>query len=259
MKSYKIPYYRQISLYDAPGFSLGIYVMVYEGTNHLIIGTYYESRDGLQKSHTAGPLVHHEHVLPYVKWLRNEENSFLYVEKMDMVGSPGSLTHPFTSAGLPVILDSQHQMQLGFGKYREILGLRDVVLKARPEEQVAEALLEGKREIWGSIMEDQTIILPLHDERFCWLSYDRSIDKIRMGLGFFGGGVKPIFGNASFVLDRNEYESWAAHHFQNIGSRVQFFGLPMSWPVSAPTHLDGGTKAGVAVAVVEFGDQIWNS
>ncbi len=262
MKSFNIPFYRQVLLRQTASLKLGLYVMAYAGTNHFILGTFAESTDGLQRTHISGPLIHYEHVELYAAWLRDKSNGFLFVEKADVVGRPSSMTHPFSSSGEPHILSSQKLMQLGFGKYWEAIGFLNTsydLPSNRPQDQVAKALIAGRNEIWGDPIGELVSVLSLADGRFCWVNFDEAIAKLRFGMGYFDAANDPVFGATSYVFDQDDYQRWAALHFSQPMIDVHFYGLPPRWPSSLSTTLSGPEKAGVAVEVVRLGDQVWNT
>ena len=261
MKSFTIPFYRQIVLRES-GLKYGVYVMHYAGTNHMIIGAFVESLDGLQRTHIPGPLIHHEHVDLYADWLRDKKNHILFVEKADAVGRKSSLVHPFSSSGEPHILKTQNSMQLGLGKYFEVSGLTTTTAASvyyDYDHQIAAALVEGRNVIWGDPIGDLVSVLSLADGRFCWINYDEAISKLRFGMGFFDAANEPVFGATSYVLDQDDYVRWAALHFSQPDIQVHFYGLPPRWPGSLSPNLAGPVKAGVAVEVVRLGDKVWNT
>lgn len=251
-----IPFYRSVSLKKTPGMDYGFYIMCYEKTNHLILGTYAVSADGLQRTHMAGPLIHFAHANLFAEWLYDEEHSVVLVDKV-LEGST-SLAHPFSSNGEPIMLQTQTIMALAFGKFWELVGI-GLVENKRIQQNIADAIIACRNAIRGNPVAEETTVISLGDGRFSWVNYDDTLDIIRMGFGAFDPRNEPQFGPTNYVLDRSNFEPFAAYHIEHPDEPIAVTVRPAFWRPEFALKIWGDLKCQTALEILKLAAKVWNS
>lgn len=252
----EIPFYKAIPVKLTRGMEYGLYIMCYKDTNHLILGAYAVSNDGLQRTHMSGPLIHFAHADLFADWLDDPEHRIELVDKV-LVGST-SLAHPFSSNGEPVMLQTQTSLPMAFGKFWELLEIGVVKSKAI-QFAVANAIRRCRNEVHGHPLAEDTIVISLGDGRFSWLHYDDAIDRVRLGFGAYDDAGTPRYGPTSYVFDKNTYHPFYAHHIANEEESVHIIATSAWWQPEYGTKVDGVLKKQTVTELLKLGDQIWNS
>lgn len=123
-------------------------------------------------------------------------------------------------------------------------------------QRIAQAVREVHDEAWGHPADWDVRLTSLLDGRLIWIAYDSTIDKIRIGIGYYDEGNNGVLGDESFAIGKRFAGDFAADLFTKPNPLL-FFAKPARWPLDFSPIVGLSNKKRLAVDFLRLADEVW--
>uniref|UniRef100_A0AB74UGU0 Uncharacterized protein n=1 Tax=Caulobacter phage BL57 TaxID=3348355 RepID=A0AB74UGU0_9VIRU len=208
-----------------------LYALVTTETNSIQVGLGHESVSGLNVTHVM---------------TMNLKPGFAY-EVADQIEREGFV---FKAGKLAPFFGVDKTLEINPHMFINLEGTQTIT------KLLAEAIRMAHDEVWGHPLDWEVEKVDLGDGRCVWLSYDGTIDKIRIGLGYYDDTNTAILGDQSFAIGKRAAGDFAVDTWTRPGL-LNFFALPPRWPHTFKRFIAHTDKQNVAKAFLKLADKVW--
>lgn len=250
---------RRIPLYSKPEGAFA-YVLITDETKSLQIGLGHESKSGLNLTHIMAYNIKPGFVYEVADAI--EKGTF---EGNGLILKTGRLGDFFDGAARLAVTQALLQRPIaqhnGASAARlPVGGQPDGLAEARDGPplavQIAAAMREIHDEVWGNPRDWCVEMEPFGDGRLAWIAYDSTIDKIRIGIGYYDDTNFACLGDQSFAIGARMAGDFAVDCWTSP-KPLLFYALPPRWPKQLSQIVGHGNKQKVAKLFLKLADEVW--
>ncbi len=214
---------------------LFLYVLHFNEANCLHFGVGWGTRSDLNRQHVPGVKLHRTEVQEFADYIRREKS---------LAVDTGALASRFFQTGAFELTDGGMLVLDSFGPENLLPRFADAVERV------------GIR-AFGHPLDWEVENVELHDGRFLWMAYDRTLDKIRYGIGFHNDAGEKQYGAPCYAIGGAEAGEFVAYHYTAPDDAMVFYAQPPRWPEMMSPFVNGKDKVRFAREFLRLADKCW--